>query len=81
MANAGLPPIRLLDRRFEGLDCDTEKTGAPLIPGAMAALDCSVVAEHDAGDHVIYVGRVEAARLSDGEPLIHYARGYRGLSE
>ncbi len=68
------------DRRFEGLACDTAKTGSPLIPGAMAALDCTVVAAHEAGDHVIYVGRVEALRLEDGEPLIHYARGYRGLA-
>ena len=68
------------DRRFDGLECETGATGAPLIPGALAALDCRVVAEHDAGDHVIYVGRVEDVRLSEGEPLLHYARRYRELA-
>ena len=48
--------------RFEGLACGRGATGAPLIPGALASLDCRVVALHDAGDHVIVVGQVEAVR-------------------
>jgi len=52
--------------RFEGLECGRAATGAPLIPAALAAFDCLVEAEHDAGDHVIFVGRVEA--LVGGRP-------------
>jgi flavin reductase (DIM6/NTAB) family NADH-FMN oxidoreductase RutF len=67
-------------RRFVGLDTESGRTGAPLLAGALAALDCTVVAAHDAGDHVIYVGRVEEVRSSDGEPLLYYDRGYRRLA-
>lgn len=66
-------------RRFEGLACRALVTGAPVLPGVLAALDCRVVAAHDAGDHVIYVGRVEAAESRDAEPLLYYAAAYRAL--
>ena len=67
--------------RFEGLDCARAATGAPLIPGALASLDCSVSALHDAGDHVIVVGQIEAVVKGGGEPLLYYAGGYRALAE
>ena len=67
--------------RFEGLDCASAKTGAPLIPGALASLDCEVVALHDAGDHVIVVGQVEEVVQGEGEPLLYYAGSYRGLAD
>jgi flavin reductase (DIM6/NTAB) family NADH-FMN oxidoreductase RutF len=67
------------DRRFEGLAVERAVTGAPLL-GGLASLDCTLVASHDAGDHVIYVGRVEALRLRpDAEPLLYYHGAYRGL--
>ena len=67
--------------RFEGLDCATAVTGAPLIPGALASLDCNVVAMHDAGDHVIVVGQVEEVVQGKGDPLLYYDASYRGLAE
>ena len=67
--------------RFEGLECATAKTGAPLIPGALASLDCEVVAMHDAGDHVIVVGRVEEVVRGEGAPLVYYAGRYRVLAD
>ena len=68
-------------RRFVGLDTHTGKTGAPLISGALASFDCSVVASHDAGDHVIYVGRVEHIVCRDAEPLVYFQGGYRSLAQ
>ncbi len=67
-------------RRFEGLEYTSGVTGAPLLAGTVATLDCRVAAAHDAGDHVIYVGRVETASVSDREPLLHVGRGYRRLA-
>jgi 3-hydroxy-9,10-secoandrosta-1,3,5(10)-triene-9,17-dione monooxygenase reductase component len=67
-------------QRFEGLRCAEAVTGAPLIPGALVSLDCRVEAAHPAGDHVIYVGRVEALRRSEGEPLLYYGGAYRSLA-
>jgi flavin reductase (DIM6/NTAB) family NADH-FMN oxidoreductase RutF len=66
------------ERRFEGIAWETAATGAPLLPDTLGALDCRVVAAHEAGDHVIYVGRVEALRLApEREPLL-YQRGSYG---
>ena len=68
-------------QRFDGLAWETEATGAPILPGTVAAIDCRVVATHDAGDHIIYVGEVVGLHLSDGDPLLFYHRGYCGLTE
>ena len=66
--------------RFDGLACGRATTGAPLIPGALASLDCRVVAQHDAGDHVLVVGEIEAFVPGAGEPLLYFRGGYRGLA-
>lgn len=66
--------------RFEGLDCATGVTGAPLIPDAVASLDCVVEAEHEAGDHVIFVGRIEHLVTRDLEPLIYLSGRYGSLA-
>jgi flavin reductase (DIM6/NTAB) family NADH-FMN oxidoreductase RutF len=66
--------------RFEGLRCAQAATGAPLIPGALASLDCRVVAQHDAGDHVVVVGQIEAFVRGEGDPLLYFCGGYRGLT-
>ena len=65
--------------RFVGLDYETGKTGAPLLTGTVATLDCRLDAAHEAGDHVIYVGEVVDVRLGEREPLIFFDRGYREL--
>ena len=66
-------------RRFEGLDWQTASTGAPILPDSVVGLDCRVVAAHDAGDHVIYVGDVAEARVHGGEPLLYHEGVYRSL--
>ena len=67
--------------RFDGLDCKTGPSGAPWIPGALAVLDCEVESAHDAGDHVIYVGKVLDCVLGDSDPLLYYDARYRALAE
>ena len=67
--------------RFEGLACREGPTGAPWLPDTLAVLDCRIVASHDAGDHVICVGRVEAAEIDETrEPLLYYNAAYRRLA-
>lgn len=68
------------ERRFVDLAYETGVTGAPLLPGAIAQLDCRLKAAHDAGDHVIYVGEVADLRLFEGAPLLFYDRAYRRLA-
>ena len=54
-------------------------TGLPLLDGAIATLECSVVQTFSAGDHDLFIGRVDT--LSDElqhhpMPLLYYRRNY-----
>lgn len=56
-------------------------TGAPLLAGALAHLECSIYAVHDGGDHEIAVGRVLALHEQDdpGPALLYFRSEYREL--
>jgi flavin reductase (DIM6/NTAB) family NADH-FMN oxidoreductase RutF len=69
------------DRRFSDLHYETGVTGAPLVAGSVASLDCRLETTHEAGDHIIYIGEVIGLQLSDGDPLLFYNRGYCGIAE
>jgi flavin reductase (DIM6/NTAB) family NADH-FMN oxidoreductase RutF len=57
-------------------------TGAPLIEGAAAYLDCRLHAEHEAGDHIIFVGEVMALGTEDAaEPLVFHGGRYRVVQD
>ncbi len=68
------------DVRFEGLDCKQGTNGCPHIPGAVSTMDCRVVDTLDAGDHVIYIGEVEAAEFTERPPLVYLRATYRTLT-
>ena len=65
--------------RFDGLAWQPGKSGAPLLPNALATLECAVFERTAAGDHDIFVGEVVHVRVADGVPLIHFASAYRKL--
>lgn len=67
------------DVRFEGLETTQAVTGSPLIPGAKVSLDCTLVATHEAGDHVLCIGQVEHVEMRDARPLVYYQGQYRDL--
>ena len=63
--------------KFRGVGWRPAESGAPVLAGALAWLDCTVEAEHPAGDHVIVVGRVrETGVARDVGPLVFYRGGY-----
>ncbi|MEL7344462.1 MAG: flavin reductase family protein [Pseudomonadota bacterium] len=62
---------------FDGIDWSEGDHGVPLIHGTLARFECSLDAAHDAGDHVILVGRVTTAQLGAGAPLL-FANGSYG---
>lgn len=53
--------------------------GVPLIDGALAQLECATVSAYIEGDHTIFVGRVERARVGSGEPLLYFRGRYERL--
>jgi flavin reductase ActVB len=52
----------------------------PLIPAALAQIECVTNEVFMSGDHAIVVGLVEAARTSEGEPLLYFSRQYGNFS-
>ena len=73
---AGRAP--LVNLRFEGVPYRVEATGAPILEDGLAWLDCRVEQVIEAGDHILFLGRV--VRAGEGAPdnaLVYYARRYR----
>jgi 3-hydroxy-9,10-secoandrosta-1,3,5(10)-triene-9,17-dione monooxygenase reductase component len=63
--------------RFARVAYAPGRTGSPILEDALAFVDCETIAQHDAGDHVIVVGRViELGYQSEGKPLLFYRGGY-----
>jgi len=55
-------------------------TGSPLIEGAAAILDCRLHADHEAGDHRIFIGEVLELELDPQHlPLVFHGGKYRLL--
>ena len=66
--------------RFDGLAVATGTTGAPLLPDCVANLDCRLVAAHEHGDHMVYVGEVVELRLNQKQPLLYHNGAYGTFS-
>jgi flavin reductase (DIM6/NTAB) family NADH-FMN oxidoreductase RutF len=55
-------------------------TGAPVIDGVAAFLDCRLAETHESGDHLIFIGEVVALGVyPDAEPLLFHGGRYRGV--
>ncbi|MEU0938220.1 MULTISPECIES: flavin reductase family protein [unclassified Embleya] len=56
-------------------------TGAALVGGALATLECRTHRVVEAGDHVLFVGEVLAVEMPspEGPPLLHFRGRYQGL--
>ena len=66
--------------KFEEIACRAEATGAPVLDAGLGYCDCVVVNRVLAGDHTVFIGRVEAAAATGdpeaGLPLLHYRSAY-----
>lgn len=63
---------KLREHQFDGVEYDVDVTGAAVLRGTVAHLDCEVAQEHHAGSHSIFIGRVLSARSRSGSPLGYY---------
>lgn len=59
-----------------------DASGAALIGGSLACLDCTSWSTADGGDHTIFIGKVEGIALAPGDrgdqdPLLYFCGGYR----
>ena len=64
--------------KFAGLAWRPAGSGAPILEGVLAYVDCTIAAVHSAGDHDIVIGQVRAlSKLSDAEPLLYHRGAFR----
>jgi flavin reductase (DIM6/NTAB) family NADH-FMN oxidoreductase RutF/DNA-binding GntR family transcriptional regulator len=66
--------------KFREADVVRGRTGMPLIPGALAQLECRVSETATGGTHTVFMGIVDEASAHEGEPLTYY-RGRFGRFE
>jgi flavin reductase (DIM6/NTAB) family NADH-FMN oxidoreductase RutF len=74
-AGAPVTPSRA---EFCGASYHAGALGLPILDDAVAAFECRVQSVHDAGDHSIFVGRVEAAEdiRKPALPLLYFRGRY-----
>jgi flavin reductase (DIM6/NTAB) family NADH-FMN oxidoreductase RutF len=70
------------DGYFSGIRHHTLLTGAPILDGGLAWLDCRLEQAQNAGDHTIFVGRIVGAGVAaeQDDPLLYFASQYRRLA-
>jgi len=66
--------------RFDGAAYRWGVSGAPLLDGALACIECRVVHAYPGGDHTIIVGEVESTSIAEDKPLAYYRGGYSHLA-
>lgn len=70
--------------RFTSVAFGTTRSGNPVLDGAAAWLDCTIVTTFEAGDHLLVVGEVielmEAADVPVEHPIVYYRSQFRSLA-
>ncbi len=70
--------------KWAGVSWIQSGSGNPLIVETLMWLDCDIWAEHEAGDHMIVIGRVKemsAPSWHKDEPLLYFKGQYRHLRD
>jgi flavin reductase (DIM6/NTAB) family NADH-FMN oxidoreductase RutF len=66
--------------KFEGFAFTEGPLRLPLVPGALAHIQCRVRSFHDEGDHAVWVGEVLALAAHGGRPLVYHRGSYHHLA-
>lgn len=67
--------------RFAGVDRCIGPGGIPLLEGGVARFLCSSYARYEAGDHVVFILRVEGWECAGGAALVFHAGAFRGTTQ
>ena len=75
---------RIAQWRDDRFACDRWtrlSTGAPVLEGALVALDCRLAQALELSTHIAFVGEVVALASAGGTPLLYADQGYQRLAE
>ncbi|HUY07364.1 MAG TPA: flavin reductase family protein [Acidimicrobiales bacterium] len=67
--------------RFANVPFTRSPLGSPVLEGVVAWIDCSIEQEHQAGDHLIVVGRVRALNVEFHRLPLLYFRGQFAIEQ
>ena len=62
--------------KFDGVEWSPGITGAPLIKGSLAVVECTLGAIYEGGDHELVTGHVVTMEIGEGSPLLFYRSGF-----
>lgn len=65
--------------RFHGVPTRPGLGGAPLLEGCAAHIECRAHSTQMAGDHVLFIGRVERVHGTGRRPLVYVGGRYCGV--
>jgi flavin reductase (DIM6/NTAB) family NADH-FMN oxidoreductase RutF len=70
-----------LPDKFEGVPYKLgTETGAPVLDGALAWIECRVHQAVPAGDHTVFIGELLDGTANEGTPLLYFRAQYRELA-
>lgn len=64
--------------KFNGVSHGVSVHGLPVLDGVVAAIECDIAAEHDAGDHMFVIGRVLSLETLRSAPPLLFFKGRYG---
>jgi flavin reductase (DIM6/NTAB) family NADH-FMN oxidoreductase RutF len=62
--------------KFDGVGWRQGLSGAPILDGSLAFVECRLGDIFDGGDHELVTGHVVAMEIGDGSPLLFYRSGF-----
>lgn len=65
--------------KFHGVATQAGLAGAPLIDGCAAYIECRTHSTQVAGDHLLFIGRVERVHTAGRRPLVYVGGRYCGV--
>jgi flavin reductase (DIM6/NTAB) family NADH-FMN oxidoreductase RutF len=70
-----------LPDKFDAVEYHLGIDDLPVLENVPANLECRLRYSYAGGDHTIFVGEIERATISDGEPLIYWHGNYREIQK
>ncbi len=79
-ADLAMTFARKRDDKFAHASFRQTDSRTVILEDALGVLECRVYNRFEAGDHTLLIGRVQAAGMSAGEPLVLYNRAFHRIA-
>lgn len=75
----GMHPVSM-DERFAKFNFTKGQGNLPILQGAIANLEGSIVATHEVGTHTLFIVELDSMKMTEeGDALIYFNRGFHQL--